>query len=160
MMDKQLKQKLDKLSTKHEADMQARKLEHAAAYEKDVSILQGNVQLAQNEAETLRSKLVEEQLQAEQLRAQVDAEVPPLIKNLPATCDVNFRSKQPVYISYWESTLDQLWPQLQQEMHAHSILLCFTTLQYNAVRTCVLGHGQHEKALATLVATHVCMKGV
>lgn len=85
--DRQLKQKQDRLSAKHQADMQALKLETASAHEKNVIQLQSNVHRAQSQTEALRLQLVREQRQADlvqeelqadlgQLHAKLNAEVP------------------------------------------------------------------------------------
>ena len=79
--DRQLKQTEDRLSAKHQADMETLRLENAYAHEKTVADLNFSVQTVDKQAEALRSQLAEERLQAEQLRAHIDAEVLPCIRN-------------------------------------------------------------------------------
>ena len=67
--DRQLNQ--DRLYAEHQAGMETLRRESASAYGQNVAVLQSKVQLAEREAEVLRFDLIQEQLGAEQLRAQL-----------------------------------------------------------------------------------------
>ena len=74
--DSQLKQQHNRLFAEFQADKEACNLENATVYEKDISALQSSLRSAQEEAETLRSKLVQQERQADELsHALHDAEV-------------------------------------------------------------------------------------